>query len=67
MPKRRTRADDEPSSRPTHYQHCLYLLAEAERMTERAAAEWSPAEAASVKCRLMRIAEKLTRAPTPSR
>jgi hypothetical protein len=53
-------ADDEQSSTPPRYQHCLYLLAEAERMIDRAAAEWSPAEAASIAARLLQIAEKLT-------
>ena len=67
MPKRRTHADDDPSSKPTHHQHCLYLLAEAERMIDRTAAEWRPEETASVKSRLMQIAEKLTRARTLSR
>jgi hypothetical protein len=66
MPNRRAHADDEPASRPTHHEHCLYLLAEAERMVDRAAEEWSPAETAAVASRLMQIAEKLTRAPTLS-
>jgi hypothetical protein len=55
-------ADDEAPDRPSHYQHCLYLLAEAERMIDRAAAEWSPAEAAAITARIARIAERLTRA-----
>jgi hypothetical protein len=67
VPKRWTHADDEPASRPAHYQHCLYLLAEAERVIDRTAAEWPPAEAALVKSRLLQVAEKLPTAPMPSR
>lgn len=66
MPKRRSHANDGPSSRPTHHQHCLYLLAEAERMIDRAAGEWSVTETASVASRLLQITEKLTRASTLS-
>ena len=55
-------ADNEAPTRPSHHQHCLYLLAETERMIDRAAAEWSPAEAALITARLVQIAEGLTRA-----
>jgi hypothetical protein len=58
--------DDEPRSMPTHYQHCLYLLAEAERMVDRAAAAWSTAETGLVKSRLKQIAAKLQRSSTPT-
>jgi len=67
MPKRQARVGDEPSSRLMHHQHCLYLLAEAERMIDRTGAGWSPAEAGLVKFRLLRISEKLTGLCKPSR
>jgi hypothetical protein len=60
MPKHPRLTDDKLSSRPTHYQHCLYLIAEAERMIDRAAAGWSPSEATLIKSRLVQIAERLT-------
>jgi hypothetical protein len=66
MLRHRAHADDEPSPRSTHYQHCLYLLAELERMIDRTAAGWSPAEAGFARSRLMQIGDKLTRSPTPS-
>jgi hypothetical protein len=53
--------DDDPSATPIRYQHCLYLLAETERVIDRSATEWSPVEAASVAARLVRLAERLTR------
>jgi hypothetical protein len=61
MPRRRAHADNEPMSRPTHHEHCLYLLAEVERMIDRAAADWSRAEVSVVKSRLTQIAEMLRR------
>jgi len=60
LPKRRPQADDEPFPRPSHHQHCLYLLAEAERIIDRTAAKWPIAEVDAVKSRLKQIAEKLT-------
>jgi hypothetical protein len=67
MPRRGAEADDEPTPRPTHHQHCLYLLAEAERMIDRTAADWSGPEVGLVKSRLVQIAETLTRLSAPSR
>ena len=67
MPKRRALADDETRFRPSHHQHCLFLISEAERMIDRAAGEWSQAELSSVKSRLARITEKLMRASGPAR
>ena len=67
MPRRGAEADDEPTPIPTHHQHCLYLLAEAERMIDRTAADWSSAEASLVKSRLAELAETLERLSAPSR
>jgi hypothetical protein len=50
---------NEPSSKPTHGEHCLYLLAEAERIITRTSMDWSAAEVAAVSDRLAQIAEML--------
>ncbi len=59
MPRRAAHTLDEPSSKPEHYQHCLYLLAEAERMIDRTASAWPPDGVGSVRARLLQIADKL--------
>ena len=61
MPKRQSHADGEPASRALHSEHCLYLLAEADRVIAQTSAGWSPAEAGLVKSRLLQISERLTR------
>ena len=42
------------------YEHCLYLLAEIERMIERGSEAWPPAQTSLIRFRLLQIAEKLT-------
>jgi hypothetical protein len=65
VPKRRPQDDQNDSSlTPTHFERCLYLLAEADRVIDRTAADWTQAETGAVGVRLAAIAQRLARAAT---
>jgi hypothetical protein len=57
LPKRRAHFEGELS--PLRYEHCLYLLAEIDRLVDTAVAAWSAGEAGAIESRLVQIIEKL--------
>lgn len=67
MPEVRARVAGERSPQSAceqRYEYCLYLLAEAERMIDQTAGEWSALASDLIRARLVQLGDKLTHTTT---